>query len=62
MHCICIHHHLKTIVRIRTRSHLFPAVADVSKIPVYVNYSCVIAVVCVRILIDAEKIELKVPS
>ena len=54
MHCICIHIIRKTIVRIRTRSHLFPAVADVSKIPVYVNYSCVIVVVCVRILIDAE--------
>ena len=51
--------HLKTIVRIRTRSHLFPAVPDVSKIPVYVNYSCVIAVVCVRILIDAEKLNSK---
>ena len=49
----------KTIVRIRTRSHLFPAVADVSKIPVYVNYSCVIAVICVRILIDAEKLNSK---
>ena len=48
--------HPQTIVRIRTRSHLFPAVADVSKIPVYVNYSCVIAVVCVHILIDAEKL------
>ena len=52
-------HHLKTIVRIRTRSHLFSAVPDVSKIPVYVNYSCVIAVVCVRILIDAEKLNSK---
>ena len=31
MHCICIHIIRKTIVRIRTRSHLFPAVADVSK-------------------------------
>jgi hypothetical protein len=28
--------HLKTIVRIRTRSHLFPAVADELKILVYV--------------------------
>ena len=51
--------HLKTIVRIRTRSHLFSAVPDVSKIPVYVNYSCVLAVVCVRILIDAEKLNSK---
>ena len=51
---ICIHLIRQTIVRIRTRSHLFPVVSDVSKIPVYVNYSCVIAVVCVRILIDAE--------
>ena len=59
MHCICIHIIRKTIVRIRTRSHLFPAVADVSKIPVYANYSCVIAVVCVRILIDAEKLNSK---
>ena len=47
---------LKTIVRIRTRSHLFPAVAGVSKISVYDSYSCVIAVVCVHILIDAEKL------
>ena len=59
MHCICIHIIRKTIVRICTRSHLFPAVADVSKIPVYVNYSCVIAVVCVRILIDAERLNSK---
>ena len=59
MHCVCIHIIRKTIVRIRTRSHLFPAVVDVSKIPVYVNYSCVIAVVCVRILIDAEKLNSK---
>ena len=56
---ICIHLICKTIVRIRTRSHLFSAVPDVSKIPVYVNYSCVIAVVCVRILIDAEKLNSK---
>ena len=56
---ICIHIIRKTIVRIRTRSHLFSAVPDVSKIPVYVNYSCVIAVVCVRILIDAEKLNSK---
>ena len=33
----------------RTRSHLFPAVADVSKIPLYVIIP-VIAVVCVHIL------------
>ena len=59
MHCVCIHIIRKNIVRIRTRSHLFPAVADVSKIPVYVNYSCVIAVVCVRTLIDAEKLNSK---
>ena len=59
MHCICIHIIRKTIVRIHTRSHLFPAVADVSKIPVYVNYSCDIAVVCVRILIDAERLNSK---
>ena len=45
----------ETIVRIRTRSQLFPAVLDVSKIPVYFNFSCFIAVVSVRILIDAEK-------
>ena len=31
MHCVCIHIIRKTIVRIRTRIHLFPAVADVSK-------------------------------
>jgi hypothetical protein len=36
MHCICIHIIRKTIVRIRTRSHLFPAVADELKILVYV--------------------------
>ena len=41
-----------------TKSSL-PSSSRCIKIPVYVNYSCVIAVVCVRILIDAEKLNSK---
>ena len=41
-----------------TKSFL-PSSCRCLKIPVYVNYSCVIAVVCVRILIDAEKLNSK---
>ena len=41
-----------------TKSSL-PSSCRCIKIPVYVNYSCVIAVVCVRILIDAEKLNSK---